>query len=337
MNQRSDDGRNTKMKVPFTRLCRRCKNIGGQNGVLSVALCLLGLAVLFLSNSASAQTSDQPIAPPKSASLPGPFAQFSTGDVLKQISAGYDPATGRMSGILNKERKPALVTIDMTGLWRVQGQDHLVVLVGITYEDEGPTGLCGQCLMSSFLAVLKKNGAALSLVARQLTLPSSGASVEYESLNQDEIITITGHDNVSLDLAPYKLNSRETLIGFRSEHIWLPTLDWSTSLSLYRIEGERLREVFREPVVERGYPAASDHGRRIVDKTVSTISFAPASQLPKKRFNDLVINKTTSECFNADGDADCDSKHEGFRRIRTQRELWQFDGQRYVRAAPTKR
>jgi hypothetical protein len=324
------------MKDRFTRICLRWKNIGSPGGVFSVALCLLGLAFLFLSNSASAQTSDQPIAPPKSASLPRPFAQFSTGDVLKQVSAGYDPATGRMSGILNKQRKPALVTIDMTGLWRVQGQDHLVVLVGITYEDEGPTGLCGQCLMSSFLAVLKKNGAALSLVARQLTLPSSGAPVEYESLNQDEVITITGHDNVSLDLAPYKLNSRETLIGFRSEHIWLPTLDWSTSLSLYRIEGERLREVFHEPVVERGYPAASDHGRRIVDKTVSTISFAPASR-PTNRFNDLVINKTTTECFNADGDADCDSKYEGFRRIRTQRELWQFDGQRYVLAAPTKR
>lgn len=330
-------GKNTEMKDRFTRICRRWKSVGRPDGVFSLALCLLALTFLLLSNSASAQTSDQPTAPPKSASLPRPFAQFSASDVLKQISAGYDPATGRMSGILNKDRKPALVTIDMAGLWKVQGQDHLVVLIGITYEDEGPTGLCGNCLMNSFLAVLKKNGAALSLVARQLTLPSSGAPVEYESLNQDEVITITGHDNVSFDLAPYKLNSRETLIGFRSEHIWLPTLDWSTSLSLYRIEGERLREVFHEPVVERGYPAASDHGRRIVDKTISTISFAPASQLTNKRFNDLVINKTTTECFNADGDADCDSRHEGFRRIRTQTELWQFDGQRYVHATPIKR
>jgi hypothetical protein len=48
-------------------------------------------------------------------------------------------------------------------------------------------------------------------VAKQLTLPSPGAPVEYESLDQDEVISISGHDNVSLDLAPYKLNSRETL------------------------------------------------------------------------------------------------------------------------------
>jgi len=328
--------RNAKMKDRFTRICWQWKNIGNPDVAFSVALCFLGLTLLLSSNGASAQSGAKPTAPPKSASLPRPFARFSTSDVLKQISAGYDPATGRMSGILNQERKPALVTIDMTGLWRVQGQDHLVVLIGISYEDE-PTGLCGNCLTNSFLAVVKKNGTALSLVARQLTVPSSEAPVEYESLNPEELITIGGHDNVSFDLAPYKLNNRETLIGFRLEHIWLPTSDWSTSLSLYRIEGERLREVFHEPVVERMYPAASDHGRRIVDKIISTMSFAPARWLTNKRFNDLVINKTTTECFNADNDDDCDSKHEGFRRIKTQTERWQFDGRRYVRATPIKR
>ena len=301
---------------------------------LLAASCFLGLTVLVFSSVASAQTVDEPIAPPKSAGLPRSFAQFSTSDVLKQISASYDPATGRMSGILNGDRKPALVTIDMTGLWRVQGQDHLVVLIGISYEDE-PTGLCGNCLTNSFLAVLKKNGAALSTVARQLIVPSSGAPVAYESLNPEELITIGGHDNVSLDLAPYKLNSRETLIGFRLEHIWLPTSDWSTSLSLYRIEGERLREVFHEPVVERRYPAASDHGRRIIDKITSTISLAPSSQ--RTKFNDLVIKKTTIECFDENSDDDCNSRHEGIRQVGTQTELWRFDGERYVQATPVKR
>jgi len=302
-----------------------------------VALCLLGPTVLLLCNGANAQTRDKPIASPQSVSLPPPFAQFSASDILKQIFPDYDPATGRVANILNDHKRPALVTIDMTRLWKLQAQDHLVVLIGITYEDEGSTGLCGQCMMNSFLAVLKKNGAALSLVARQLTLPSSGVPVEYEALNQDEVITITGHDNVSLDLAPYKLNSRETLIGFRLEHIWLPTSDWSTSLSLYRIEGKRLREVFREPVVERMYPADSGGGGRTVEKTTSTISFAPAKQPANQGFNDLVINKTTIRCTGKENDADCDSKHEGFRRIGTKTELWQFDGQRYVHATPSKR
>lgn len=224
----------------------------------------------------------------------------------------------------------------MAKLWRVQGQDQLVVLISLSEEEE-PTGLCGNCLMNGFLAVLKKNGAALSLVAKQLTLPPSGAPVRYEALNQEELITITGHDNVSFDLAPYKLNNQETLIGFRSEHIWLPTSEWSTSLSLYRIEGERLREVFSEPVVEREYPADSGRSGRTVEKTTSTISMAPGTQSANQTFNDLIINKTTARCFNKDSDEDCNSKHEGFKQIRTQTELWHFDGKRYVRAAPTKR
>jgi len=313
---------------------RRWKSIGDPVGVFSTALCVLGLTFLFLSNVASAQTGDKPV--PESAGLPRPFAQFSASDILKQISAGYDPATGRLSGILNKESKPALVRIEQSGLWKVQGQDHLVVLIGIIADDEGSNGLCGNCFMNSFLAVLKRNGTALSLVARQLTLPSSGAPIKYEFLDLNEVIEISGHDNVALDLAPYKLNSRETLIGIRSEHIWLPTSDWSTSLSLYRIEGERLREVFKEPVVEREYSAGTGRAGRTVQKTTSTISLAPASRTANRGFNDLVINKTVIRCSDNDSDEDCDSKHEGFRQVRTQTELWQFDGQRYVHAAPPK-
>jgi hypothetical protein len=293
--------------------------------------------LLLLSHSSSAQTDDKPIALPKSASLPRRFAQFSTSDVLKQIFTGYEPSTGRVSGILNEKRKPALVQIEDARLWTVRGQDHLVVLINIISDDDASIGLCGNCLTNNFLAVLKKNGDDLSLVARQLTLPSSGAPVEYEALDQNEVIGISGHDNVSLDLAPYKLNNRETLIGFRREHIWLPTSDWSTSLSLYRIEGGRLREVFNAPVVERMYPAASDHGRRIVDKTISTISLAPSSRPTNERFNDLVINKITVECFDENNDDDCNSKHEEVRQVKTQTELWRFDGQRYVQAAPIKR
>lgn len=315
------------MKTRFSTLCLRWKNIGNQDASFSGALCFLVLT-FFLLASGSAQTGAQPLAQSKSASLPQPFTRFSSSDVLKEVFASYDPATGRLSGIVNEDGKPARLEIETAGLWKVQGQDHLVVLVNIIGW-EGPTGLCGSCLMQSFLAVLRKNGATLSLVARQLTVPSGGP-VAYESLNQDEVITITGHDNVSLDLAPYKLNSREMLIGFRLEHIWLPTSDWSTSLWLYRIEGERLSEVFNQPVVERVYSVASDSRRRTVDKTVSTISLVPSSRAPNGIFNDLIIDKTTSRCFNKDSDEDCDSRKEGFRKLGTQTELWRFNGQRFA-------
>ena len=179
------------MKNRFIGACRRRNNIGVLNRVFSRFLCLLGLTLLLLSGNASAQTGHEPVALPKSVSLPPSFEQFSPGDVLKRIFNGYDPATGRVSGILNTERKPAFVQIEEAGLWKVQGQDQLVVLVGINSDDDASVGLCGNCIGNSFLAVLKKNGAALSLVAKQLTLPSPGAPVEYESLDQDEVISIS--------------------------------------------------------------------------------------------------------------------------------------------------
>lgn len=293
--------------------------------------------MLLLSNRASAQTGDGPPAPPKSVSLPRSFAQFSPGDVLKRIFNGYDPATGRVSGIINTERKPALVRIEEAGFWKVRGQDYLVVLVGIKSDDDASAGLCGNCIGNSFLAVLKKNGAALSLVAKQLAPPPSGEPVEYESLNQDEVIGVSGHDDVSLDLAPYKLNGRETLIGLRQEHIWIPTSDWWTILTLYRIEGERLSEVFSERVVDRVYPAAPDRGRRVIAKTVSTISLAPASGPAGGGFNEMAVKKTTVECFDENSDEDCDPKHEAVRRVKTLTEVWRFDGRRYVRAPPAGR
>ncbi len=319
------------------RIARGCQpRKSNPHRILSAAFCFLGLTLLFGSSGANAQTSEQGIGATKSVSLPRPFAQFSAADVLKQITSSYDPATGRMSRILNEDGKPAIVQIEEAKPWKAQGQDHLVVLISVSEEDN-PSGLCGGCLMNGFLAVLKKNGNALSLVAKQLTLPASGA-VKYESLNQDELITITGHDNVALDLAPYRLNDRETLIGFRLEHIWLPTSDWSTSLSLYLIEAGRLKEVFRELVVERVYPTDPDRGSkagpRVVDKTTSTISFVPASHPTRNGFNDLVIRKTTARCLNKDDD--CTPKHDGFRETGTQTELWKFDGLRYVQATPRK-
>ena len=176
----------------------------------------------------------------------------------------------------------------------------------------------------------------MSLVASQLTLPSK-APVEYESLDEDQLIQYSGHDDLTLDLAPYKLNGRETLLGVRLEHIWLPASDWSTSLTLYRIVGGHLKEVFRAPVVEREYSDAKGDSVAAIEKTTSTISLLPASQGAGGKFNDLVINKTVVRCPNKYRDDDCDSKRAGFKQIKTQTELWRFDGLRYVQATPVER
>lgn len=324
------------MKNRLTGTCGRRKNIGTIYAVFSLKMFLLGVVFLLLTGITYAQNADAPDDAPQPVKLPPAFARFSASDIFQQVFDSYDPKTGRVASIHNLVGKPALVEINEAALWKAQGQDQLVVLIDIE-EDDTFTGLCGNCSTLGFLAVLKKNGDALSLVAKQLNLPSSGAPVEYESLDEGDFIQYGGHDNVALDLAPYKLNSRETLIGVRLEHIWLPTSDWSTRLSLFRIEGGQLREVFNEMVVERMYPVASERGFRMIDKTISTLSLVPSRRATNATFNELSISKITYTCSDANADDDCDSKDDEVKKIKTEKELWQFDGGRYVLSTPAKR
>ncbi|MBI3653882.1 MAG: hypothetical protein HY231_22860 [Acidobacteria bacterium] len=126
-----------------------------------------------------------------------------------------------------------------------------------------------------------------------------------------------------LDLAPYKLNSNETLIGFRVEHMWLPAKTWATYLSLYRIEGDQLREVFGEAVVDREFPGESPSGEII--KTVSVLS--PIAS--HSNFYDYEIRKTITHCFDNGDDADCNAKHDKIKSVKTQTEWWRFNGTRF--------
>lgn len=322
------------MKKRFALHSTRRKYFADFALIVFVASCLLGITLF--SENIYAQIAGQQVASPKPAGLPRAFASFTASDVLDRIFDDYDADTGRVASIHNLEGKPALVEINKAALWKVQGQDRLVVLVDIESDDTF-TGLCGNCFANNFLAVLEKKGTALSLMAKQLTLKANGAPVEYESLDEEQLIQYSGHGDISLDLAPYKINERETLIGVRVEYIWLPTFDWSTSLSLYQIENGGLKKVFNEPVIERRYADAEDeNGVRAVEKTTSVISLSPANPPGIQKFNNLVVNKTLVRCTNKFIDEDCNAKRPGFRRLGTQTEMWRFDGRRYVRDASAK-
>ena len=296
-----------------------------------LALILLILKISFLAQVFGlAQDKSERANPPKSESLPRAFSRFSAGEVLKQIFDGYDASVGRVSTILNEDKKPALVRINEAKLWRAQGQEHLVVIVELSANDyqfnEG--GLCGGCATYAILAVLKKEGDNLALVAKQTPRPSSVLPSDGALDDPYGPMLQTGHSGLYLDLAPYKLNARETLIGVRLEHMWIPALAHSTALQLYRIEGQRLREVFSELVVDRDYPDEQRGKGQTVVKTISKLAPVPSS----KQYHDLVINKTTFRCSDKNDDWDCDFRDEAVRRIGSQRELWRFDGERYSQA-----
>lgn len=283
--------------------------------------------VLLVAVCANAQT-DAPL--PKHAPLPRQFAEFKAEDVLGSVFESYDPKTGHVATLLNRERRPALVQLREARAWNALGRENLVVLVSLAGDDYDLVDLCGNCAMNALLAVLRREGRALTLVARQDVPASSVAGDDSEGNASDEAFApffVSGHDtSVKLDLASYCFNQRETLLGIRREHVWLPARDFTTDLTLYRVEGARLRQVFAAPAVERDYLGDAVYGSPM-RKTTSI--FSPRDTGGK--FYDLVIEKTTVSCTDTDKDADCTQPREPSRVVKKTAELWSFDGKSFQR------
>ena len=271
-----------------------------------------------------AQSSDETVALPKHASLPTPFSRFSAHDVLKQIFDSYDPATGRVSKILNSDRKPTLARINEARLWKANGREYLAVLVELAADDyqfaEG--GLCGNCAAYVILATLKKEIDKISLVAKQTPPRSSVVSEEVAPHNRFAPNQISGHSSLSLDLASYELNGEETLIGVRDELSDMGGV--SVSLNLYRIEGQRMREVFRNHLVAIRY--SSD---QVIKKTSSTLTSMPR----RLGFYDYEINRTIITCIDENEDSDCDPKQDRVKQVNKHKELWRFSSNRFRRVS----
>lgn len=259
--------------------------------------------------------------------LPQNFSRFSEKDILAAVFSDFDRSTGRVPHVRNEQKQPSLVRLNQARLWKSGGQDYLVVIVDIAGYDEQfeDSGLCGNCTTVSPLAVLRAVDHRLELVAKQdeKFFRSEGGPNRDYGLTP---LTYNGHDfDVSLDLAPYRLNHQETLIGVRYQHMWIPANSFSTTLLLYRVEGNRIREVFSDLVVARDWVNGPAE-RLKMEKTNSVIISRPS----KGPFNEFVAVRKTYQCI-ADWDTyDCT----GGTLIRTKRETWQFDGTRFVIKQP---
>lgn len=265
---------------------------------------------------------------PKSASLPREYAAFSASDVLAKVFDDYDLSTGRIKSTLNADKKSALARIAEAKTWNVQAQKNLVVLIELATRDDqfDEGGMCGGCAAYSLLAVLKNDNGALRLIAKQQTPPFADAEADARNDDAPEAIFYSGHDDLRLDLAPYKLTSDETLIGIRKEHIWISAMDWSTTLMLYRIEGQSLKQVFEDTVITREYPKGLD-GKEVI-KTVATVTPTPS----KSAFYDYTIDKAVMRCKDANEDWDCDAKHDRVEQVKANKEIWRFDGKTFSKA-----
>lgn len=301
-----------------------------QSLVTALAACLLAACV---SDGRPARVSAKPApARTQSASLPPPFSRFSAGEVLGQVFDRYDAATGRVAGILNDGEKPAPVRVLEAKPWHANNEARLVVLAEIAADEQQfsePGGLCGGCAAYAVLAVLRRDGERLILVARQdLPARSVPVSAPSDADERDPFAPLfyTGHHTgVSLDLAPYRLSAGETLVGVRLTELWAPAFTHSTELQLLRVEGRRLRRVFGELVVEREWETPARGEKLTLEETTSTLSLRPT----RGPFNELVVSKTTLRCTDFNGDYGCGPGPELARMKGRRTEVWRFDGRRF--------
>ena len=256
--------------------------------------------------------------------LPRLFSKFSQNDVFEAIFADFDRTTGRVRHILNEQKQPSLVQLNQARLWKSGGKDYLVVMIDIGGYDEqfGIPGLCGACASASPIAVLRAANNKLELVAEQDDDLYASKDGEDHSTGF-EAFWYTGHDSeVRFDLAPYRLNRKEMLIGVRFEHMWIPAHSFSTTLQLFRIEGTRIRKVFDEFVVDRDWTDDPKKPRLSIDKSISTLTMIRSSG----KFNQIVATRKTKRCLAKADEWDCN----GGRLVKTDRETWKFDGTRFV-------
>lgn len=230
---------------------------------MMIARLNLALAV-FMGTICCAQITARTADSTKSIQLPGQYSRFTENDVLAKIFDAYDPTTKSVSSIPDGENKATKVTILEAKPWRTASNLYLVVLTGL-----GDPQMCGNCAMYTPLAVLKRDGTSLSLVARQDLPRHSSIDDSVEVSGVFGSLSYGGHESIAFDLAPYRLADQEMLIGVRIENMWLAAPFWQTRLLLFRVEGRRLRTVFEAPVIDRDYPNAHKNGVQIVLKTTS--------------------------------------------------------------------
>jgi hypothetical protein len=265
----------------------------------------------------------------KPITLPGTFSVFSEADVLGRIFDRFDPKTRQATLIqtIKPHRLIVDVSIQEAKVWKVNGNEYLIVL-----SDLGniPIEMCGNCGWYTPLAVLKKDGSRLKLVARQ-DLPKISETSKGPAFGPFDSLSYGRHEGVVLDVAPYNLNSREMLIGARVGDFWMPLEISNTTLYLYRIEGQRLRRVFKEVVDDHQYPNLNNGGPPVVIKTSASFSAAGTGQ----RFYDLAITRSTVRCV-YDETYDCGPNSRDVKQVKSKKELWRFDGQRFNRVGTHK-
>lgn len=214
---------------------------------------------------------------PQTTRLPPPLTHFTGQDALAAIFPSYRIGHSAIREIPSDDAGSTHVGFAEAKPWRANGGNFVIVRFEIgTFRKYG-IKLCFPCLEEDGLAVLDERAGRMHVVAQA-----------YGNNDTAPIIQ-AGIDDVWLDLAPYRFDARETLIGVRQIHTSGPGAELEEMLSLFRVIGSRLVTVGRLPLSAARVRPEDDSLDR--EEAVVIVSARPGGGP-----NDLLVRSKITRC-----------------------------------------
>jgi hypothetical protein len=233
-------------------------------------------------------------------SLAAPFDAFTPCAVLAAVFADYDADSGSSVAAGGK------VGIDRAQRWDTAGR-ALLAFVYYTGADAEGSSAAGGARVAARVAVVERQGEALTLVARG----QDPWRPKVEALF---------NGRAEIDPAPLPFEAGETLLALRTPWSTGMPGTW-TSLALYRLHGGTLSIVFEDGVAWN----ASGMGTEDDDLVAAKVSTAPRVGGP----DDLRLETTETRCH-----LDLDKPEPPLlcgKPVPLGAERWRFDGKAYRR------
>ncbi len=201
--------------------------------------------------------------------LPSPFEFATASDALAATYPSYVRSLGIARALRTTDGDAAHLSILEARPWYAAGRPYLVVAIARKTDDQAVrTDLCGGCWERFAIAVLAERDGRLRLVAR--THDDDPTEADPVPGGVDAYLSVKGNGIASLDLAPYHLSSRETLIGVRNT-VSITGGNFRTRLALFRIVGNDLKAVAN--IAVGGGSDEPKPGTTPVDTDLSTFRF----------------------------------------------------------------
>ncbi len=258
----------------------------------ALRLLLSTVAAIAIAGAAAARAGDE-FSVSQTTPLPPPLERFTGQDALAAIFPSYRIGSSAIREIPSDDPGVTHVGFAEAKPWHANGGKFVVVRFEIGTSKDYGARLCFPCLEENGLAVLDERAGRLHVVA-----------AVYGN-NRTAPIDVAGIDGIALDLAPYRFDARQTLIGVRQQHSSGPGDELEEWLYLFRVERSKLGLVGNLPLSA----ARVRPNDKSLDREQAVVIVAPRSSAGP---NDLLVRSRITRCAFAAHAAEpfaCDPTH----------------------------